>query len=293
MSAPRLPIIPLGRDSASRLLPFVFGLMTFLAGLALAGVVVLSGAFERVGNPAIDRLTVEIMPDEAGDTDARTQRVIARLMREPAIADARAISDEEVATLLEPWLSRDSLPGDLALPRLIDVQLKSGETLNVEALGESLTAEGPGIKIDDPRTWLDRLGGFGHSLAVVAGVIIALIAAALGVMAVVNTRMALAVHREVVELLHLIGARDAFIAQLFQNQALKVGLLGGALGAAIAAATLYGVGQAVHRLDATMFLDLALRPQGYGVLAALPVATGLIAALTARLTVQRALKRMP
>ncbi|MBM3483671.1 MAG: FtsX-like permease family protein [Alphaproteobacteria bacterium] len=293
MNPTRLPIIPLGRDAASRLLPFVFGLMTFLAGLALAGVVALSGASEQIGKPEVDRLTVEVQPDQSGDTDARTQLVIAHLTRDPAVAEATAISDDEVAALLQPWLSRDTLPGDLAMPRLIDVRLKSGATPNLAALSEAFATLGPGIKIDDPRTWLDRLGSFGRSLAVVAGIIMALIAAALGVMAVVNTRMALAVHREVVELLHLMGAKDSFIARLFQMQALKVGLIGGALGAAIAAATLYGIGQAVHRLDATIFLDVALKAPGYAVLAALPVATGLIAALTSRVTVLRALKRMP
>lgn len=179
------------------------------------------------------------------------------------------------------------------MPRLIDVRLEADARVDSAALAVALEQSVPGTQLDDPQAWVARLGSFGHSLAAIAGAVVALIAAATAVMTMVNTRMALAVHREVIELLHLMGARDGFVAHLFQRETLRLGLLGGGLGAALAAATLFGVGHVVQALDATIFLNVALAPGGYGALAALPVATGLIAMVTARLSVLRALKRLP
>ena len=88
----RSPIVPLGRDAASRFLPVVFGLMVYLAGLALAAVLVLSSAVEQLSQQGIDALTVEVPPDESGETAARTTRVIEMLTANSNIAAARPVS---------------------------------------------------------------------------------------------------------------------------------------------------------------------------------------------------------
>lgn len=293
MRRQRSPIVPLGRDTASRFLPVVFGLMVYLAGLALAAVMVLSGAIEQISQQGIDSLTVEVPPDAAGETAERASRTLALLEANPDIAAAHLISDGEVSALLRPWLGSAPLPDDLPLPRLIDVTLKPGATVDASALADSLADEVPGVRIDDPKVWLDRLGTFGRSLALVAGVIAALVIAATAIMAVVSTRMAISVHRELVELLHLMGARDAFIARLFQYQAFRVGLIGGVVGAALAAVTLLGLEQAGRRLDGLLFVEAGLDPAGFGVVGALPFLTAALAMLTARIAALGALRRLP
>ncbi len=293
MTRKRSPIVPLGRDAASRFLPVVFGLMVYLAGLSLAAVLVLSGAVEQISRQGIDVLTVEVPPDEAGETAERAARVLARLEASPDVAAAHLISDFEVRALLRPWLGADPLPDDLAIPRLIDVTLKPNAEITASALAESLAAEVPGVRIDDPKIWLDRLGTFGRSLALVAGIIAALVIAATAVMAVVSTRMAISVHRDLVELLHLMGGRDTFVARLFQFQAFRVGLIGGVIGAALAALTLLGLEQAGRRLDGLLFIEAGLDPIGFAAIGALPILTAALAMLTARMTALGALRRLP
>ena len=293
MTRKRGPIVPLGRDAASRFLPVVFGLMVYLAGLALAAVLVLSGAVEQISRQGIDSLTVEVPPDETGNTAERASRVLALLEANPDVAAAHLISDVEVSALLRPWLGADPMPDDLPLPRLIDVTLKSGAAADAGALADSLAAAVPGVHIDDPKVWLDRLGTFGRSLALVAGIVAALVIAATAIMAVVSTRMAISVHRDLVELLHLMGARDTFIARLFQFQAFRVGLIGGVIGASLAALTLIGLEQAGRRLDGVLFVEAGVDPLGFGVVGALPLLTAALAMLTARIAALGALRRLP
>jgi cell division transport system permease protein len=115
---------------------------------------------------------------------------------------------------------------------------------------------------------------------------------ATAIMTVVSTRMALAVHQDVVELLHMMGARDSFIGVLFQVQALKVGLIGGIAGAALAAGTLFGLEQAAKHLDAAVLIDLRPAASDYVAVVALAVVTALIAMVTARFAALRALRRL-
>ncbi|MSO74173.1 MAG: FtsX-like permease family protein [Alphaproteobacteria bacterium] len=292
MTRKHSPIIPLGRDTASRFFPVVFGLMVYLAGLALSAVLVLDGAVKQVSEQGIDTLTVEVPPDAAGETAARAMQVQTLLDANPEVAATRLVSDDEVSTLLRPWLGANPLPDDLFLPRLIDVTLKPGASVEASELAASLAAEVPGTRVDNPKAWLDRLGTFGRSLALVAGIVAALVIAATAVMAIVSTRMAISVHREVVELLHQMGARDAFVARLFQFQAFRAGLIGGVIGAALAALTLIGLQQTGRRLDGLLFVEADFDLTGFAVIGALPLLTAALAMLTARFAVLDVMRRL-
>jgi cell division transport system permease protein len=133
---------------------------------------------------------------------------------------------------------------------------------------------------------------------VTALLVILVIAAASVLTVVFTTRTGLAVHREVIEVLHLIGARDGYIARQFEREALRLGLAGGAAGLALAVLTLLALG---HAAAATALLGdevrllpaLHLATWQWASLCLLPAAAALVAVATARLTVLRALARMP
>ena len=104
----------------------------------------------------------------------------------------------------------------------------------------------------------------------------------------------LAIHHRVIELLHLLGAADSYIARQFQVYALRLGLLGGMMGALAAVLTALVLGTAVQMLQVP---GLALPEIDDWRLWVVPIATGLaaggVAMATARMTVLRRLARMP
>jgi len=98
--------------------------------------------------------------------------------------------------------------------------------------------------------------------------------------------------------LHLIGARDGYIARQFERHALRLGLKGGVAGLALAILTLVGIAAAATQVgaldDAVRVLPALSAPAvEWVLLLLLPIAAGLVAMLTARITVLRALKRLP
>ena len=74
-----------------------------------------------------------------------------------------------------------------------------------------------------------------NALIVVAVGIVVLVLAASALAVGFATRSAVALNHEVVEVLHLVGADDNFVAREFQRRFFALGIEGGALGAAAAA----------------------------------------------------------
>jgi len=106
------------------------------------------------------------------------------------------------------------------------------------------------------------------------------------------THAALLARRDIVDVLHLSGARDRFIASLFERRFWILGLRAGSVGAlmalgAVAAAIFAAKANAAH---AGLLPDLSLDFTDLIVLVLTPITAGLAARLAARITVIRALK---
>ncbi len=292
--ARRIPaVVPLGRDAPSRFLPWVFALMVYLAVLALAGILILHSAVERWQRGEVDTLTVQLMPLEDAGEDARIAKLQELLGGIEGVTEIRVVGKLETIDLIEHWLGAGNVPADLPLPRLVDVDIAPGYGLDAGSLALRLQASLPGVTVDDAKLWLDRLADLGRSLEYLAIAVVVLIGLAAVATVIFTTRMGISIHRNVIELLHLIGARDGYVAAQFQRQAMMLGLRGGVLGIALAVATLYGLRQVAGRVETPLAPDMLVANWAWVVLAAVPVATALIAMVTARLTALRELAKMP
>jgi len=290
--------LPLDEDGLSRFLPWLIAFMVFLSALAMAGTLVLSAIAERWDSGVSGTLTVQVAPSQGAKAEARDKQALDRAVKflraEKGVIDAEPISEGRILSLLEPWLGpglgAGGIAGDLPLPMLIDVNID--ENVDVEALGNRLRKQVPAASIDDHGAWLDRLVGLIRTMEAVTVTVLALIILATIGTVVFTTRTGLTVHQGAIEVLHFIGARDAYVAKQFAHRALSLGLRGGVFGLALALPTLWGIGWLAGRMEAGLIPDVTLTPVHWGVLAALPVAAGLIAMLTARVTVLKTLAKM-
>jgi cell division transport system permease protein len=282
----------LPRDKGAAPLDVVIGVMAFLAALALGGVLIAERAAETWQGGLTGRLTVQILPEEGAPPDEEVAAALRLLRETPGIAFAAALSDEENLALIEPWLGNDPLIEALPFPRLIDVQLAPGALVDVDTLSARLLEVAPHSILDDHARWVERLQGTANTVLFGAAAILALIAIATACAVAFATRAGLSAHREMVELLHLMGAQDRFIAGAFEWHYFLGALLAAALGAAAAAAAFAAAGGLNEfGLSAVSFLPpLGLRMEELPWLAAVPVGAALIAWATARLSVMSALR---
>ncbi len=286
--------LPLDEDGLGRFLPWLIAFMVFLATMAMAGALVLSVTASRWDNGISATLTAQIPATLAGKAQKRAiARALKMLRAEPGVASVEVISESRILALLEPWLgSAGENIRDLPLPILIDVNLDPDAGVDVTALAGRLGAQVPGATVDDHGVWLSRMVNLIHWVQAVALAVLGLILLATIGTVVFTTRTGLAIHREAIEVLHLIGAHDSYVAKQFAFRALALGLKGGVMGLALAAPTLWGIGRLADRMEAGLLPDLTLTPAHWLALAALPLFAGLIAMRTARRTVMKTLSEM-
>jgi len=291
--------IPLRRDGTVRLLPWLIAPMVYLAALALAGMLALNGVLQSWDRGLSGTMTVELPAAPAPPaTDDAVGKTLQLLRATPGIVSATPLERAAEVKLLEPWLGNSIASDELPLPRLIDLRIASGTAIDLPALRAKLVAAVPGAVLDDHHLWLDRLYGLAVSVEATGFAIFVMVGIAAVLTVIFTTRAGLAVHHDVIELLHLMGARDLYIARQFENEAMRMGLSGGVGGIALAALTLWGLGHAAAATavlgeEAKLLPDLSLVLWQWAALALLPVLAGVAALVTARFTVMRALARMP
>jgi cell division transport system permease protein len=286
--------LPLDRDESSRFLPWIIAFTVFMAVLALAAALVLARSGEAWRRDVSGTLTVQVVP-AGGSSPAQSDPVDAalRILRStPGIARAEALPEDRAAALLEPWLGRSIGNTGLPVPRLIDVTLAEGASLDAKALAARLAAEVPGTSVDDHGLIVDklvRIAAFAEWLAIGVTAVVAFVAVAT---VVFTTRSGLVIHEDIIDLLHLIGARDGYVARQFQMSAMRLCLKGGLTGFLFAIAVLLLFDGVSSGVEAALLPRLSLAPVDWAVLAAIPFIATAVSTATARLTVLRSLGRM-
>lgn len=289
------PLVPTD-TAASRSLAAVIAILTFLAGLcAGAAEIVASNAAQWQGNVA-QEVTVQVRPGPGRDIDGDVARAGAIARSEPGIAEARVFTKAEAEHLLEPWLGSGLDLSDLPVPRLIALRLTDGQTADLRRLRARLAEALPGVaSLDDHALWLQRLSTAAGAFVGIGVGIVVLVLVATGLAVTFATRGAMAGNREVVEVLHFVGADDDFIARAFQRRFFGLGLRGGAIGAGLAlgAFALAGVlaraarsGPAGQEIEA-LFGTFHVGWRGYMSVVLIGVIASLVTGAVSRVTVRR------
>src|SRR5215472_226629 len=278
-------IVPKDSISANALAAIV-AIMTFLAAITSGGVAMVIGSANEWQSEVAREMTIQVRPTPGRDIDAEVGRAQALARVAPGVIEARVYSREESNRLLEPWLGSGLSLEDLPVPRMIAIRVARGAVVDAAALRQSLAREVAGATLDDHRTGIDRMRGMARA-AIAGGMgIFGLVLAATVLSVAFATRGAMASNRPIVEVLHFVGAKEAYIANQFQRHFLWLGLKGGALGGGAAMLVLFlagrvsqlFVGTAGEAEAAALFGRFAMGSMGYVVVAA---EVGLIAAITA------------
>lgn len=291
------PIVP-PRSVARRTLLTLVAIMSFLACLSVAAVAIVADRAESWQRQIADEVTIQIKPGEGMDVDAAVERAVDIATLFPGVASATAIAQSESTALLEPWLGSGLDIAELPIPRLIAVRI--APDVDLGALAARLQEEVPTASLDDHGQWLQRLSAMARVMTLVGLVVLGLVFAATALCVVFATRGAMAGNRNVIEVLHFVGAEDSYVAREFQRHFLLLGLKGAGIGGGIAVALFLGL-TFLGRLEGatpeeaqlrSLFGGVAVGVNGYVGAAVTVLALAVIIAVTARVTVRRTLKEI-
>jgi cell division transport system permease protein len=291
------PIVPAG-SVTGRSLTLVISIMCFLACLTAGAVYMMNQSASAWLKDIASEVTVQVEGRDKADGEKVLNEVAAFLNQQPGIVKARVLSLTESGGLLEPWIGNAEALKTLAVPRLIALELDRRAPPDFDPLRAKLASAFKGVFLDDHRQWQTQIRTVTRSFALGGLAILLLVAAATTAIIISATRAAMASNREIVEVLHFVGATDRFIAREFERNFLRLGVRAGLVGAVSAMAVfalmptlmeLLGGGTMslaeMRRLVGSGTLDLL----GYGVLAALVVVVAALCMLTSRFSVYRIL----
>jgi len=288
MSRRETSLLP-SSDAREAALFFVIGALCFLAALAALTTRGTYKAAEAWGAQIEGDITVVMR-----DTDRRTAENAAdRVSGLATVFEARVLSREEVEALLEPSLGPGGMPEGLPVPMLMVVQADTAVGDPSPDIERILNEVGIDGDVAGNAGYADNVRGALGVLRLVALSIVALLSATAIAVIAFATHAALLARRDIVDVLHLSGAEDRYIASLFERRfwvlALQAGL-GGAVAALMVTALIVFSGGGSQGVESQLLPRLSLDFWDIVILLVTPVMAGLAARLAARLAVLASLK---
>lgn len=291
------PIVP-DKSVAGRTLLLLIAIMTFLSAVTLGGVMLVQKSAIAWSAEVGREVTIQIRPIAGEVMESNLRTAVSLAQATPGVAAARALTLEESEDLLEPWLGAGLDLSAIEIPRLVVVELADPVDADIEGLRRNLAAIN-GASLDTHAAWRQQLNAMAGTIVVSGLLALTLIAVATVLAIIFATRGTMASNREIVDVLHFIGASNGFIAGEFQGRFLAIGLRGGIIGGLAAVVFFLLVGMAAGSVIpeaagaqvGVLFGRFVLGWDGIvGVLAVVLVIAALTA-ITSRMTVRRFLSQ--
>ena len=292
------PIIPTGVGSL-RSFTVTMAVMCYLACLAIGALILIDRAVASWTSGLAREVTVQIKPLRGSDVEKEISKTLKILAEFPGVAGAKVIPRKTSAKLLEPWLGASSL-SDLPIPRLIKVTVDPAQPPDYVALAAAVKKGVRGASLDTHRHWQAELTRMAGVLSLLSYAVLALISVSAVAIVIVATRSVLDANRPVVDVLHLVGARDGYISRQIDRRFLRSGLWAGLIGVLLGLATFFllgvvGFGSGAGIADASrslLFAPPRASAVSYGLLLSVPVAATFISLVTSRLALIRMLRNV-
>ena len=229
---------------AGNALTVVIAIMSFLACLTAGAVYMVNQSAKAWVNDIASEITVELDPVNTADIEKKMTLVSLFLAKQAGVTRVKPLTAEDSAKLLEPWLGHSEALSALPIPRLIAVEIDRSNPPDIKAITEALSQNFEGVTLDDHRRWRTVT----RTAAIGGLVVLSLVAAATIAVIVSATRSAMASNREIIEVLHFVGANERFISREFERHFVGLGVRAGLVGAVSAALVFLLLPVAMHLL---------------------------------------------
>jgi len=216
---------------AGNALTVVIAIMSFLACLTAGAVYMINQSARAWVNDIASEITVELDPVNAADIEKKMTLVSLFLAKQAGITRVKPLTAEDSAKLLEPWLGHSDALSELPIPRLIAVEIDRSNPPDIKAISEALSQNFEGVTLDDHRRWRAEIRTLTRSAALGGLAVLGLVAAATVAVIVSATRSAMASNREIIEVLHFVGATERFISREFERHFIGLGVRAALVGA--------------------------------------------------------------
>ena len=205
--------------------------MCFLAVLAVGAMLLINRAVAQWAQGLSSEATIQLPQLSTRDMDADLAALTKLLEQTAGVKTVMVLDRSEGEKLLAPWIGTEGLDS-LPIPRLLRVVVNDKAPPDFVKLEEMLRAKVPTARLDTHRRWEAELQRMASTLTLLSSLILALISLSAVAMVVFAARAVLEANRNIVDVLHIAGADDDFIAGNINKRFITAGAIAGVLGLA-------------------------------------------------------------
>ena len=271
--------LPLQDDSSNLFLQIMISIAVFLFGVTLAGVLSINSMLAAWNESILGSLTVQIMPindvnqeQAAAETLAQQEKAVELLKSKPEVEKVTPLNNAQLQKLIQPWL-------------------KPGAEVDFLRWSEELAETAPQASLDNHKLWLNKLIKFADGLKVLALAVLTLVVLITSGAIFYCTQTSLGLHKYIIEILHLMGAKDTYVAQQYAKRTAWLGFLGGLYGLVLAIPTIFVIANLARQIEGGIISDARLNSADWTAILSLPLFSMLIAMSTAYYTVKKTLEK--
>ena len=167
---------------------------------------------------------------DVAKTEEQLNKVLQYVENAKGVKSVHILDNKTVERLMTPWLGSKIDVEALPIPRLLDVQLKEDAEINYDEMTQGLHKVSANASIDNHRLWLNRLLKFATSLKTLALCVLLMVAGICAFSIYYSARTSLGINLNSIEILHIIGAKDDYIARQYAKSYAKIGFFSGVIG---------------------------------------------------------------
>ena len=290
--------LPLQDDSSNLFLQVMISIAVFLFGVTLAGVLSINSMLATWNNSILGSLTIQVMPvndtneeKSKAQTLAQQEKAVELLKNKFEVEKVTPLNDDQLHKLIQPWLGDGVNVQDLPMPRLIDVKLKKNVEVDFLKWAEELAQAAPQASLDNHKLWLNKLIKFADGLKILALTVLVLVVLITSGAIFYCTQTSLGLHKYIIEILHLMGAKDTYVAQQYAKRTAWLGFLGGIFGLLLAIPTIFIIANLAKQIEGGIISEAKLSLMDWCGIFSLPLFSMLIAMGTAYYTVKKTLEK--
>lgn len=182
-------------------------------------------------------ITVQIIPveDENKNIDKektleQQNKVLQFMESLSVVKEVTVLDDKAINKLMTPWLGDKVDITTLPIPVLLDIRLHPDVEINYDEITRGLKMISSNATIDNHRIWLNRLLKFASSLRNIALSVLIMVIIICAFSIYYSTKTNLNINNETIEILHIVGAKDKYVAQQYAKIFSKIGFFSGVVG---------------------------------------------------------------
>ena len=293
-----LAALPDSSDAPLLFIQWAVGGIVYAASVIFVGVFIASHIVSHWQNQLEGHVTVQLISKEGEKKKSFSQqdkkRILDLLQATEAISQAVWLEEDDVIRLLQPWIGNHiNIVQGISIPAVIDVTLKPEQRLAPQPLRQTLSEWGYDMLIEDHNRWFSDNFAFLGRLKLFVAAMMVLLTGVAALVVFFMVRIGVALHRETIDILCLVGARDSFIRKTLTRRFSFAAFRGGAFASILAALTLIGLGFLhEHGIFWFQYAQTAEKQLLWSMMLVIPFIFVSVVALVTTMTTKRVLIRM-